>query len=142
MKRFVNCRKRGVELPKGCKNLADLLNVPKQSKQAGEGSPKTIRESECEYCGASASAGFRCGIWSTDGTLFEKERSWCEKCREDLNKFDSRPENRLPDFPEDFDFSDPKATESVEQLMREIEERKKTFMRQRVAERKGPDNAS
>jgi hypothetical protein len=140
MKRFVNYRKRGVELPKGCKNLADLLNAPKQSKQTGEVSPKTIRESECEYCGASAR--FRCGIWGADGTMFEEEHAWCGKCQEDLKDFKSRPENRLPDFPEDFDFSDPKAMEPVEQLMREIEERKKIFMRQRVAERKGPDNAS
>ena len=121
----------------------DLLTPAKQSQQAGEGSPTTIRESKCDYCGAPAvgGSGWGSGMWCADGTKIEENHSWCEKCQEDLNKFNSRPENRLPDFPADFDFGDPKAIEPVERLMHEIEERKKAFMRQRVAERKGPDHA-
>jgi hypothetical protein len=139
MKRFVNYRKRGVELPKGCKNLADLLNPPKPSKQAGEG---FLKESKCDYCGAPAAAGCASGIWTADGTKTEEAHFWCERCQEDLNEFNSRPENRLPDLPDDFDFGDPKATYPFERLAHEIEERKKIFMRRRVAEREGPDHAA
>jgi hypothetical protein len=142
MKRFVNYRKRGVGLPKGCKNLSDLLNTPKQSQQAGEGFVETIRESKCDYCGAPAVTGWGSGIWCADGTKNEESHFLCEQCREDLNEFDSRPENRLPNLPDDFDFGDPRATEPLERLMHEIEKRKKAFMRLRVAERKGPDHVA
>ena len=142
MKRFVNYRKRGVVLPKGCKNLADLLKVPKQPGEAGEGFAKKIRESKCDYCGAPAAGGWATGIWDADGTKTEEGHFFCEQCQEDLSEFDSRPENRLPDLPDDFDFGDPKATEPIKRLMKEIEQRKKAFMRQRLAKRKGPDHAS
>ena len=137
MKRFVNYRKRGVGLPKGCKNLSDLLKAPKQSEEAGEGFAKKIRESKCDYCGAPAAAGWDSAVWGADGTKAEEGHFFCEKCLEDLDEFESRPENLLPQLPDDFDFGDPKATDPLERLRHEIEERKKLFMRQRLAERKG-----
>ncbi|HZR18685.1 MAG TPA: hypothetical protein VFE51_15440 [Verrucomicrobiae bacterium] len=142
MKRFVNYRKRGVGLPKGCKNLADLLKPPKQLEEAREGFPNKIRESKCDYCGAPAAAGWAAGIYSPDGTKDEESHFECEQCQEDLKEFESKPENRFPQLPDDFDFSDPKTAAPLERLMHEIEERKKLFIRQRLAERKGPDHAA
>jgi hypothetical protein len=142
MKRFVNYRKRGIGLPKGCKNLADLLKAPKQSEEAGHGFAKKIRKSKCDYCGAPAAAGCVSGFRDADGTKTEERHFECEQCLEDLDEFDSRPENRLPDLPDDFDFGDPKTVEPLERLIREIEKRKEAFMRRRVSERKGPDHAA
>ena len=51
-------------------------------------------------------------------------------------------EINCPRLPEDFDFNDPTATERLERLMQEIEKRKAAFMRQKLAERKGPDHAA
>jgi transcription initiation factor IIE alpha subunit len=80
-------------------------------------------------------------MWCADGTMSEEKHFLCEKCEADLNEFKSRPENRLPNLTDDFDFGDPKATEPLGRLMHEIAKRKEAFMRQRVAERKGPDHA-
>jgi hypothetical protein len=142
MNRFVNYRKRGIGVPKGCKDLADLLNVPKHSCETGEGFAKKITTSKCDYCAAPAAGGWASAILDADGTNTEEAHFLCEQCHQDLSEFDSRPENRLPNLPDDFDFQDPKATEPLERLMHEIEQRKKAFMRQRLAERKGPDHPS
>jgi hypothetical protein len=48
----------------------------------------------------------------------------------------------MPRFSDDFDFSDPKAMDPVERLMCEIRKREQAFMRQKLAERKGPDHAA
>jgi hypothetical protein len=97
-------------------------------------------QSKCEFCGAPAGVGWGSAIYNlADGTKKEEEHFWCDKCREDLDEFESNPQNRMPRFPDDFDFSDPKAMEPVERLMQEIKERKIPFMRERVAKRKGPD---
>jgi len=142
MKRFVNYRKRGVGLPKGCKDLADLLKMPKESREPGAGFARKIRTSKCGYCGAPAAAAWASAVLDADGTNAEEVHFLCEQCHEDLGEFDSRPENQLPDLPDDFDFGDPKATEPLERLLHEIEKRKNAFMRQRLAERKGPDHAA
>ena len=134
MKDFVNYRKRSIQLPKGCKDLSDVLQPTKKSQ--------SNRESRCEYCGAPAGVGWACGMWSADGTKSEESHFRCEQCQEDLKEFESRPENRMPRFSDDFDFSDPKAMEPVERLVHEIRERELAFMRQKLAERKGPDHAA
>ena len=63
MNQFINLNKRAVELPKGCKDLADVL-----------------RYNKCEYCddGAVATVG-----WPGD-------YRWCEVCQRDLAEFASR----------------------------------------------------
>jgi len=60
MNPFVNPNKRGVELPKGCKNLVDVLLVQK-----------------CGYCGDTAFAALG---WPED-------YRWCEACQRDLAEF-------------------------------------------------------
>lgn len=138
MKDFVNYRKRSIQLPKGCKELSDVLKSSKKSQRGGESLRERISKSRCEYCGAPAVAGWASGSWSADGTKSEEAHFWCRQCQDDLKEFKSRPENCLPELPEDFDFNDSEATKALEQLMHEIGEREKAFMRQKVAERKGP----
>lgn len=101
----------------------------------------TIREDKCEYCGAPACTGWAAGIWTAGGTKDEEAHFRCERCQDDLKEFESRPENRLPKLPEDFDYNDPIASKALEQLMHEIRERERAFMRQKLAERKGPHHA-
>ena len=132
MKDFVNYGKRSIQLPKGCKDLSDVLKSPKKSESACK--------SGCEYCGAPAVVGWASGMWSADGTKSEESHFRCEQCQEDLKELESRPENRLPELPEDFDFNDLEAAKALERLMHEIREREQAFMRQKMAERKGPDH--
>jgi hypothetical protein len=132
MKQFVNYQKRGVELPKGSKDLADLLKAPKQSKRARGDPAKIIRKSKCDYCGAPAVAGFVFGVG----------QFWCKQCGEDVSEFHAKPENRLPRLPKNFDYKDPKAIKELERLLQELEQREAEFMRQKVAARKGPDHAA
>jgi hypothetical protein len=60
MNPFVNPNKRGVELPKGYKNLLDVL-----------------RANKCEYCDDDAIATLG---WPED-------YRWCEACQRDLAEF-------------------------------------------------------
>jgi hypothetical protein len=60
MNPFVNPNKRGVELPKGYKNLVDVLHAKK-----------------CEYCDGDAVATLG---WPED-------YRWCEACQRDLAEF-------------------------------------------------------
>ena len=60
MNPFVNFNKRGIQLPKGCTDLADVLRAKK-----------------CEYCDDIAVA--------TDGWLGDYR--WCEACQRDLREF-------------------------------------------------------
>jgi hypothetical protein len=140
MKHFVNYRKRGVQLPKGCKDLSDLLKSAKKPENSGKKSLGSNHKSKCEYCGAPAVAGWGSGVWIADGTWSEETHAWCERCDDDLREFKARPENRLPELPADFDFEDPISAKTLEQWTRlagEIREREAAFMRQKVAERKG-----
>ena len=132
MKKFINYWKRGVELPKGSKDLADLLKAPKQSKRGRKDPAKIIRKSKCDYCGAPAFAGFVFGVG----------HFWCKQCGEDVMEFSSKPENRLPPLPKNFDYKDPKAIAALQPLMQELEQRETEFMRQKVAARKGPGPAA
>jgi hypothetical protein len=63
MNPFVNPKKRGLQLPKGCKDLADVVQRSKQPK--------------CEHCGAAAVA--------TQGSLGDYR--WCAECQRDLGEF-------------------------------------------------------
>ena len=75
-----------------------------------------------------------------DGTKNEENHFWCERCSEDLMEFRQKPENRALKLPEDFDSKDPKATEAFMRLRQKIQDREAAFMRQKLAERKGPNN--
>lgn len=142
MNDFVNYRKRGIQLPKGFKNLSDLLKSCKKPQHGAKSVFGITGEDKCEYCGAPAAFGWSSGMWSADGTTNEEGRFWCKTCQEDLGEFESLPENKLPELPDIFDLDDPKVIEPLERLMNEIEKRKDAFMRQRVAERKRPDDAA
>jgi hypothetical protein len=63
MNPFVNFNKRGIELPKGCTDLADVLQAQK-----------------CEYCDDIAVA--------TKG--WPGDYRWCEACQRDLREFASK----------------------------------------------------
>ena len=63
MNPFVNPKNRGVLLPKGCKDLVDVLRGAGQAK--------------CEYCGAIAVATLG---WPNDFR-------WCAVCQQDLREF-------------------------------------------------------
>jgi hypothetical protein len=63
MNPFVNPRKRGVQLPKGCKELAGVLQHTKRAK--------------CGYCGEPAVA--------TPG--WPGDYRWCDLCNQDLRDF-------------------------------------------------------
>ena len=119
MSDFVDFKKRGILLPKGCKDLADMVKL----KQQETASP---RESRCEYCGGPAV--LTSSVWC-DGQL--SEHSKCGECLQDLFEFESEPENSLPD---DADFND----EAVKRLLEDISCREAEFMRNRVAARKAP----
>jgi len=123
MKNFVNYKKRGIQLPKGCKDLADVLNVkPSQPESAAPGFLSGVK---CEYCGRPAVGAS--SIYS-GGKL--TEHGWCEQCHEDWTEFHSQPENSLPT---DFNLEDEATRLRFEDLCR----REAEFIRQRVAERKG-----
>ena len=124
MSDFVNFKKRGIQLPKGCKDLADVFKLEKS--QAETASPGLMGDTKCVYCGGPAVSGS--SMWS-DGKL--SEESWCEECLKDLCEFAREPGNSLPD---DADFND----EAVKQLVEDISRREAEFMRHRVAERKAP----
>ncbi len=78
MNPFVNPKKRGSQLPKGCKDLLDVLQDSNQAK--------------CEYCGAPAVALHFMGM---------VDYRWCAECQRDLNEFASKQEYKF-----DFDTSD------------------------------------
>lgn len=123
MKEFVNYNKRGIQLPKGCKDLADVLGM----KQRKEDSAKSgaMGNERCDYCGGPvvcASSIFSGGVLS--------ESFQCEKCCSDLGEFYAKPENTLP---EDIDYEDKEVVKKLE----EIERRAVEFLRRKVAERKG-----
>jgi hypothetical protein len=63
MNPFVNPNKRGVQLPKGCKDLMDVMKGGNQAK--------------CEYCAEPAVATIG---WPGD-------YRWCELCQQDLKEF-------------------------------------------------------
>jgi hypothetical protein len=78
MNPFVNPKKRGIQLPKGCKDLVDVLQDSNQAK--------------CEYCDASAVALHFMGM---------VDHRWCAECQRDLREFAEQQEYKF-----DFDTSD------------------------------------
>jgi hypothetical protein len=54
----------------------------------------------------------------------------CKQCRQDLNEFNRRPENTMPEHGEDEEVSDEEA-----KLLTERKRRQDEFIRQRVKER-------
>jgi hypothetical protein len=133
---FVNPKKRSIQLPKGYKDLADVLK--KKLPQAGKDLPPTI--GQCEYCGAPANAGSSSSAMYVPGELRKWDSTgWCMECARDVTEFHARAENKL-EFPDDLDFADAKAMAALEQRIMELEEREKEYLRQKVAQRKGPDH--
>jgi hypothetical protein len=63
MNPFVNPKKRGVQLPKGCKDLIDVMQGGNPAK--------------CEYCAKHAVATVG---WPGD-------YRWCAECQQDLKEF-------------------------------------------------------
>jgi hypothetical protein len=143
MKRLVNYRKRSVQLPKGCKNLSDVVGGSQHKKADSFKLPnlfqldEKIRKSKCQYCGDPAVAG---SFWyATPGGPKEEAHFWCKQCSEDLKVFHSRPENALPESAE---IEDEATMDQVMGRLDEIRNRKEEFMRQKVSERQGSNNAS
>jgi len=120
MNDFVNPKKRGIQLPKGAKDLADVLQASHSRR---------LRKGKCEYCGAPTVAVSTC--YAVPGILDEEVHRWCEQCQRDLAEFAARPENQLPDI----DVADDAALDHVTQLIAERRRRERKFMRQRVRER-------
>jgi|SRR5579859_1494321 len=120
MSEFVNRKKRSIELPKGCKDLADVLKL-KQQKKVSEF--RNIDNARCDYCGGRA-------VW---GTSFLSRRvlteNWrCQQCCNDWSEFYAQPDNALP---ENWDSEDQEAVKRIEDLERRAEE----YVRRKVAER-------
>ena len=130
MKHFVNYQKRGVTLPKGCKNLSDLQKVPGQAIQFPEAIRALIQKAKCEYCGSPALGG---SISYSSGSPAEETHFWCEQCQHDLCEFDRDPENSLAD---EIDIEDEAARERAAHLLERIDQRRELFMRRKVAARK------
>jgi len=125
MNPFVDFRKRSIQLPKGCKDLADVLGHSRQT----ETDRGPLR---CEYCGAPPVP--RAGSYKCDP--IKKLTSYCcPDCVKDQIEFISRPENALPD---DADLSD----ESVSRKILAIGKRLDRFMRRRVRDRKKGKDAN
>jgi hypothetical protein len=122
MNDFVNPKKRSIQLPKGAKDLADVLQASHRS---------SLDNVKCEYCGAPAVCVSGC--CAIPGVMKEEIHGWCERCLQDLSEFSARPENKLPD---DLDIDDDAAMEQMSEQLAERKRREREFMRQRVRERK------
>jgi hypothetical protein len=122
MNDFVNPKKRSIQLPKGAKDLADVL--------PGSGR-KRVKYGKCDYCGAPAVAVSICH--AIPRVMKEEVHRWCEQCQGDLSEFAALPENKLPDDP---DFDDDAAMDKALQQLAERKRRERKFMRQKVRERR------
>ena len=122
MNDFVNPKKRSIQLPKGAKDLADVLHASHRT---------SLDKVKCDYCGAPAVSVSVC--YAIPGVMDEEVHGQCEECLRDLSEFAARPENKLPDDP---DIDDDVAMEREAQQLADIQRRRKEFMRQKVRERK------
>jgi hypothetical protein len=120
MNDFVNPKKRGIQLPKDAKDLADVLKGSDR---------KPVKRGKCDYCGAPAVVVSICHL-----VMKEEVHRWCEQCQRDLSEFAARPENKLPDDP---DVDDDVAMDNALKQLAERKQRERQFMRQRVKNRKG-----
>ena len=119
MNDFVNPKKRSIQLPKGAKNLADVLQASYHTAS---------HHTALDAPPVSVSA-----CYAIPGVMKEEIHGWCEWCLRDLSEFSARPENKLPD---DLDIDDDAAMKQMEQQLAERKRREREFMRQRVKERK------
>jgi hypothetical protein len=125
MNDFVNPKKRGIQLPKGAKDLADVLQA---SHRRG------LRKGKCDYCGAPAVAISIC--YAIPGVMDDEIHRWCDQCQRDLSEFAARSENKLPEDP---DFDNDAKMERLSQQLAERKRREREFMRQRMRDRKRSD---
>jgi hypothetical protein len=134
MNRFVNFRKRSIELPKGCKDLSDVLKPRTPWKgtvySLVHSFQEKVRNGTCDYCGGPAVGG---SMGGGDDLAKHEAHFWCEQCARDLAEFHSMPENA---FPEEIDFEDAATLEELEKKSKDVQRRETEFMRQKVAERK------
>ncbi len=122
MNLFVNPKNRGVQLPKGCKDLADVL-LKSQHRITGLG--RSTPTPKCDYCGGGPVGGLR--------MLGDEPHFWCEQCRQDLTEFYAQSEIELP---EAIDSEDPEFVRELTLQIEKVERRKKKFIRRKVTERK------
>jgi hypothetical protein len=86
MKDFVNYRKRSIQLPKGCKDISDLLQFSKKSQHGAKSFPKSIRDTKCKYCGGQACTGGT-DIWALMCTGVQKLKFMCMPCSTEHSRF-------------------------------------------------------
>jgi hypothetical protein len=121
MNDFVNPKKRGIQLPKGAKDLAEVLKGHDCA---------SVKRGKCDYCDAPAVAVSICR--AIPGVMKEEVQRWCEQCQRDLSEFAARPENKLPDDP---DVDDVAAMDKAWQQLAERKRRERKFMHQKVRDR-------
>ena len=126
MNPFVNLKKRRVQLPEGCKDLADVLKKNRHPIGFLAGLAKSTPNAKCDYCGGRPIGGLR--------MLGDVAHFWCEQCRQDITEFYAQSEIALP---EAIDSEDVKLDKGDTLQIEEIERRKEEFIRRKVAERKG-----
>lgn len=122
MNEFVNLKKRGIQLPNGAKNLADVLT--------GNRSALPVK-GKCSYCGAPAVAVSVCH--AIPGFMDEEIERSCAQCQRDLWEFATKPENKISD---ELDVEDDEAMKREAHRLADTHRRQKEFMRQRVKERR------
>jgi hypothetical protein len=112
MNPFVNPKKRGVQFPKGYKDLVEVLVGSNQAKC----------KTKCEYCGKPAVATLR---WQGDFR-------WCKECQQDLKDFAAI---EVEVWFRELDVNNPDEA-AASQYRAEMQHRQDDFMRKRVKERK------
>jgi hypothetical protein len=121
MNKFVNLKKRSIQLPHGVKNLADVLQGHRRALPV---------KGKCNYCGAPAVAVSICH--AIPGFMDEEIERWCDRCQQDLSEFATKTENKISD---ELDIEDDEAMEREARQLADIHRRQKEFMRQRVRAR-------
>ena len=126
MPKFVNYKKRSVQLPKGCKDLADVLKKHWDPTDGRISLPASFPNAKCDYCGGRPVGGLR--------VLGDEAHFWCEECQRDLTEFYAQSVDALP---EDIDSDDEELVRSLTLQVEAFESQKEDFMRRKVTERKG-----
>ena len=102
MNPFVNPKKRGIQLPKGCKDLVDVLEHNKRAK--------------CEYCDSPAV------VSNLMGFIVDR---YCGECQSDLTEFATIeiPKSKFIDIRDEV---------AVSRYQAEMKRREEEFMLERV----------